>query len=59
MIPEQLLAPYRMTVVEYLKGARDYADPNPGLTREQLLHEMERIKGTLDHVIYLLCGQSR
>jgi len=59
MIPEQLLQPYRMTIVEYLRGARDYADPNPGLSREQLLQEMERIRKSLDHVIWLLCGQSR
>jgi hypothetical protein len=41
-------------IAEYLISARGYCDPHPGLTRAQLLLEMERSRRTLDYVLGLL-----
>ena len=36
---------------EYLRSVRDYCDPHPGLTKAQLLFEMERARRTLDYIL--------
>jgi hypothetical protein len=38
-------------LVEYLRSAADYCDPHPGLTKAQLLLEMERARLTIQYVI--------
>jgi hypothetical protein len=58
MIPEILLNANREKLLTYLRSARDYATPHDGLSHEQLLQEMERIRGTLDAVIEMVrCGE--
>lgn len=38
-------------LLEYVRSARDYCNPHPGLTRAQLLFEMERARRTLDYLL--------
>jgi hypothetical protein len=38
-------------IVEYLRSAADYCDPHQGLTKAQLLFEMERARSTIEYVI--------
>jgi hypothetical protein len=41
-------------LTEYLRSARDYCSPHPGLTKAQLLFEMERAKRTIDYVLTIV-----